>query len=181
MLAGTARAADTDPMKTLFDFKTPADARAWQVVNDDVMGGVSRSRFTVATNGPATFAGELSLENNGGFASVRSPSTSRDLSGQDAFVIRVRGDGKRYKFTARTDSGFDSVLYQASFDTKPGEWTEHRIAFDDLKPTFRGRVLTNVAKFTPARFQSAGFLISDGQAGAFSLEIAWIKTAPAAK
>jgi hypothetical protein len=89
--------------KTLFDFQTATNTAAWQVVNDDVMGGVSTSSFRL-TNGAAVFQGELSLENNGGFASVRSLPASHDLSGCDTFVIRVRGDGRRYKFTARDQS-----------------------------------------------------------------------------
>jgi hypothetical protein len=56
--------------KTLFDFQSATNA-AWRVVNDNVMGGVSTSRFE-ATNGVALFRGDVSLENNGGFASVRS-------------------------------------------------------------------------------------------------------------
>mgnify|MGYP001189175106 CR=1 FL=1 len=41
--------------RTLFDFSTFTNASAWQIVNDDVMGGVSSSRFSV-TNGVASFA-----------------------------------------------------------------------------------------------------------------------------
>ena len=98
--------------KILFDFQTATNTAAWQVVNDDVMGGVSTSSFRL-TNGVAVFQGEVSLENNGGFASVRSLPARHDLAGCDAFVIRVRGDGRRYKFTARTDRSFDSAIYQS--------------------------------------------------------------------
>ena len=80
--------------KVLFDFSN-TNAPAWQVVNDDVMGGVSTSSFRV-TNGIAVFRGEVSLENNGGFASVCSLPSRHDLAGCDAYVIRVRGDGRRY-------------------------------------------------------------------------------------
>lgn len=88
------------PGKTLFDFSCATNV-AWQIVNDDVMGGVSTSRFEV-TNGLAMFGGEVSLENNGGFASVRSSPARQNLAGLDAFVVRLRGDGRRYKFTVRT-------------------------------------------------------------------------------
>tara|TARA_B110000196_G_scaffold262804_1_gene234824 strand:- start:34 stop:516 length:483 start_codon:yes stop_codon:yes gene_type:complete len=57
--------------KIVFDFTTATNSSAWQIVNDDVMGGVSTSRFQILTNG-AVFSGVVSLENNGGFASVRS-------------------------------------------------------------------------------------------------------------
>jgi hypothetical protein len=165
--------------RTLFDFSTVTNATAWQIVNDDVMGGVSSSRFSV-TNGMAVFRGELSLENNGGFASVRSLPARLDLANGDAFVIRVRGDGHRYKFTARTDRTFDSPIYQASFPTKPGEWTELRLPMKDFVPTFRGRVLSGEPLLDPAKVTSVGFLISDNQAGPFQLEVAWIKATPPA-
>ncbi len=161
--------------KTLFDFHTRTDAAAWQVVNDDVMGGVSTCSFTV-TNDVAVFRGEVSLENNGGFASVRSLPARHDLAGCDTFVIRVRGDGHRYKFTARTDPSFDSAIYQIVFPTKKGEWEEHRLPMKDFVPTFRGSVLSGEPPLDPAKVTSVGFLISDKQAGAFRLEVAWIKT-----
>jgi hypothetical protein len=163
----------------VFDFQTTTNAEAWQIVNDDVMGGVSQSRFRLA-NGVAVFRGEVSLENNGGFASVRSLPARHDLAGCDAFVIRVRGDGRRYKFTARTTLNFDSTIYQTVFATKKGEWEEHRLPLKQFVPTFRGRVLSGEPPLDPAKVTSVGFLLSDKQAGPFQLEVAWIKAIPAA-
>jgi NADH dehydrogenase [ubiquinone] 1 alpha subcomplex assembly factor 1 len=166
--------ADSASTRTVFDFAGPADAPIWQVVNDDVMGGVSSSQFSVI-NGVALFRGEVSLENNGGFASVRSLPSRHDFSGSDAFLIRVRGDGRRYKFTTRTDRSFDGPMYQASFLTKKGEWEELRLPMKDFVPTFRGRVLPDQPPLDPAKVTSVGFLVSDKQAGPFQLEVAWIK------
>jgi len=162
--------------KILFDFQSVSNAAAWQIVNDDVMGGVSSSTFRL-TNGVALFQGEVSLENSGGFASVRSLPARHDLGGRDAFVVRVRGDGRRYKFTARTERSFDSAIYQIAFSTKSGEWEEHRLPMKDFVPTFRGRVLSDSPPLDGAEITSVGFLISDRQAGRFHLEVAWIKTA----
>ncbi len=164
--------------KIIFDFQTATNSAAWQTVNDDVMGGVSTSDFHV-TNGVAVFHGEVSLANNGGFASVRSRPDRHALAGCDAFVIRAYGDGNRYKFTARVDQSFDSAIYQASFATKPGEWSEHRLPLREFVPTFRGRVLAGSPPLDPAKVTSVGFLISDKQAGAFQLQVAWIKAASA--
>lgn len=162
--------------KILFDFTTATNLPAWQVVNDDVMGGVSKSQFQVhATN--AVFSGAVSLENNGGFASVRSLPARHDLTGCDAFLLRVCGDGRRYKFTVRTETRFDAPLYQCAFGTKRGEWEEHSLPFTSFVPTFRGRVLADVQPINPANICSVGLLIAEQQAGAFSLEIAWIKAA----
>ena len=160
--------------KYIYNFQTATNPVTWQVVNDGVMGGVSTSEFRV-TNGAAVFQGEVSLANRGGFASVRSLPARHDLAGGEAFVIRVRGDGHRYKFTGRMDPSFDSAIYQASFPTEPGEWTERRLPLNQFVPTFRGRVLPDAPPLDPAKVTSLGFLISDQQAGPFRLEIEWIK------
>jgi hypothetical protein len=165
--------------KIVYDFQNTTNATAWQVVNDDVMGGISTSSFRL-TNGVAVFQGKVSLENNGGFASVRSVPGRHELAGSDAFVVRVRGDGRSYKFTARTDPGFDSPIYQSVFTTKKGEWEEHRLPFKQFVPTYRGRVLTDEPPLDATKVTSVGFLISDKQDGPFKLEVAWIKLALAA-
>jgi len=157
----------------LFDFVNATNA-AWQSVNDDVMGGVSTSSFRV-TNGVAVFRGKLSLENNGGFASVRSLPARLEWGDADSFLIRVRGDGRRYKFTARRDTSLDSAIYQAAFETKHDEREEHRLPLKAFVPSFRGRVLTEVPPLHANEVTSIGFLISDKQAGSFQLEIQWIK------
>ena len=119
----------------------------------------------------------VSLKNNGGFASVRSSAVRENLSGTDAFVLRVRGDGRRYKFTVRTESVFDAPNYQAEFTTKRGAWEEHRLSFKDFVPAFRGRVLTDLPPLNPAKLATVGVLIADKQADPFRLEMSWIKAA----
>ena len=160
--------------KVLFDFSSTGVRPPWQIVNDAVMGGVSTSAFE-SSGGAAVFRGVVSVENNGGFASVRSSPARHKLGGCDRFVIRLRGDGHRYKFTVRTAAGFDTPLYQCAFPTKRGVWEELQLAFNDFVPTFRGQVLADVPPLNPAKVTSLGFLIADQQAGPFQLEIAWVK------
>ena len=160
--------------KTLFDFQCAAANSEWQIVNDDVMGGVSTARFELS-GGVAVFAGAVSLKNNGGFTSVRSPLACHSLGGSDGFVIRLRGDGLRYRFTVRTAIAFDTPLYQCAFVAKGGVWEEVRLSFRDFVPTFRGRVLADVPPLDPAKAASFGFLIADKQDGPFQLEIAWVR------
>ena len=166
--------AETASDKVIFDFTTASNSPAWQLINDVVMGGVSTSRFQILTSG-SVFSGVVSLENNGGFASVRLSPVRQDLAGLDAFLVRVRGDGRRYKFTVRTETGFDRPIYQCPFATKRGEWEEHRLPFKDFIPTFRGRVLTDLPPLNPAKVSTVGFLISDKQDGSFGLKVEWIK------
>ncbi len=160
--------------RVVFDFQTATKSGAWQIVNDDVMGGVSTSRFDLE-DGAAVFRGEVSMANNGGFASVRSLPGPRKLSGCDTFIIRAQGDGHRYKFTARMNPSFDRAIYQAAFETTPGVWEEHHLPLTEFIATFRGRVLPGEPPLDSARITSLGFLISDRQAGSFQLKVAWIK------
>ena len=63
--------ADSAPDKVVVDFQSPTHA-TWQIVNDDVMGGVSTSSFCI-TNGVAVFRGEVSLQNNGPAVPAKPP------------------------------------------------------------------------------------------------------------
>ena len=56
---------------TIFDFSKESDLRNWRIVDDVVMGGKSDGNFYINKDGHATFSGTVSLENNGGFSSVR--------------------------------------------------------------------------------------------------------------
>ncbi|NOK64053.1 MAG: hypothetical protein GFH27_549409n27 [Chloroflexi bacterium AL-W] len=158
---------------TLFDFTQTDAAQRWAVVNDGVMGGVSGSQFQVeATIG--VFAGFVSLENNGGFASVRTPPELRDLSAYTGVVVRVKGDGKRYQFRLRSNSSFNQVAYTTGFDTQDDVWQTVRLPFAEFIPTSFGVVLTDVSSIDPSEIASFGVLISDKQEGEFRLEMDWI-------
>ena len=154
---------------TLLDFDDPADAALWRAVDDVVMGGVSRSRLEQAGSGTARFHGIVSLENSGGFASVRTPPREWGASGTTAFLLRVRGDGKTYKFTLRTDDGFDGIQYQARFVAPAGEWTDVRLPVSGFVATFRGRKVPFAPSLDPARVRTLGLMLSDRQAGPFEL------------
>ena len=159
----------------VFDFASPEAHQGWQTINDTVMGGVSRSSAGRGDGGAFVFAGTLSLENQGGFASVRSPEVDIGFTGSNGVAVRIRGDGKTYKLSARTDRAFDGIMYQASFTTSTGKWTEVRIPFGDFAATYHGRVLTDRPPLAAEAVSSFGFLISDGQEGPFRLEVEWIK------
>ena len=154
---------------TLLDFDDEADAALWRPVGDVVMGGVSSSAFGIAEPSIARFSGNVSLENFGGFASVRTPPRDWDTAGAAAFVLRVRGDGKAYKFTLRTGDGFDGIQYQARFVVPAGEWTDVRLPVRDFVATFRGRKVPSAASLDPAKVRALGLMISDKQAGPFEL------------
>ena len=122
----------------LFDFSDPRSVALWNPIDDGVMGGVSRSRFRHDPAGHAVFAGHVSFENNGGFASVRCQPCDLGRKGVVAYLLEVRGDGKRYKLNLRTDNGFDGVNYQARLEAPAAIWTTCRLASADFLPSWRG-------------------------------------------
>ena len=154
---------------TLLDFDHDDDFASWYPVDDVVMGGVSSSTFDRAAPGVARFHGEVSLENSGGFASVRTAPRAWDTGAATAFLLRVRGDGKTYKFTIRTSDGFDGIQYQQRFTAPAGRWLEVRLPVDEFAPTFRGRRVPFAPALDAAKVRAIGLMVSDRQAGAFEL------------
>ncbi len=136
------------------------------VVNDGVMGGVSESRFRHDAEG-VIIEGLVSLENNGGFASVRSAAAFG--VGTVALEVKIKGDGKRYKFILRTDASPRSPMYQADFVAKEG-WNTYRFVPSDFRASFRGRAV-DAPGLVFAEVKEIGILIADKQAGSFRVQI----------
>jgi len=152
------------------------DDLTWSVVNDGVMGGLSEGKISYTESETLRFRGMLSLENNGGFSSIRSARTEMDLSAADGVVMRVKGDGRTYQLRLATDARYRGMemSFRANFATKKSQWTEIKIPFESLKGTFRGRDLSN-RKFDPGNVKRVWILLGDKKAGPFDLEIDWIR------
>lgn len=144
-------------------------AQMW-VVNDGVMGGVSESRFRHDTEG-VMIEGIVSLDNNGGFASVRSAAAFG--VGTVALDLRIKGDGKRYKFILRTDAAPRSPMYQADFVAAEG-WHIYRFVPSDFRASFRGRAV-DAPELVFAEVNEIGILIADKQAGSFRVQLQTIR------
>ena len=160
--------------KLIVSFVEPINSFEWMVVNDNVMGGVSRSRVSINPDGYMLFKGNVSLEYGGGFASVRSSYENWEIGNFDGFVIKVWGDGKSYQFRCRMGNNFDGVAYRHYFQTNNENWQEIRLPFSKFVPTYRGRVLSDVKPLDPKAIRNLGLMISDKQSGNFNLKIAWI-------
>ncbi len=156
--------------RILFKFDNPEAAKPWQTVNDGVMGGRSDGRFRINDDNKLEFFGTLSLENNGGFASVRARGIGLGLEKSDSIIARVRGDGREYNF----DLYAERYSYRQSFKTKKGEWIEVTLPLDNLVANWRGNVFPN-EKLDLNRVNGLGILLGDKKPGPFKLEVEWIK------
>ncbi len=157
---------------------TPAEVETlgWKVVDDGVMGGLSKGNFVVSPEGIATFSGRLSLENNGGFSSVRTGDLGRDLGAFQGLRLRVKGDGRTYQLRLNTDARWRGmeVSFKAEFATQKGEWAEVRVPFQNFVGSFRGRTLRDEV-FEPTKIRRLGVLLGDKNPGDFKLELDWIR------
>ncbi len=164
----------TSPTETtLIDFSETV-ANSWQIVNDNVMGGISRSSFRMHTDGYAVFSGTLSLENNGGFASVRAQTRSAaDLSDFKGLSVRVLGDGKTYCLRLRTveNGRLTWFSHETRFSTKRGEWETYFLPFSEFKAEFRGTPVRGNPTLNAKAVAEIGFMIQDKQEGSFQLGV----------
>jgi len=159
-------------MVTLFEFSKKSNPKEWQIVNDEVMGGHSMGLLQINNDGKGIFSGHVSLENNGGFCLVRHDLERINVEAYSTFVIRLKGDGKKYAF--RCKSGVHqrhSYSYTFSADK---EWKTIEIPFakmealyrgDDIKlPNYHGDFLAQIA-----------FIIKNNKEEDFTLAIESIK------
>ena len=173
-LATPMEIKSADQVKLLLNFEDLDNSGRWMVVNDGVMGGVSRSNVNLHSDGYLVFAGEVSTKYGGGFASVRTYVENWEIGKYEGFILRVKGDGKTYQFRCRMGDNIYEVAYRNYFLANNEEWQEILLPFNEFLPTYRGRVLTNFPQLDPKKIKQFGFMISDKQVGYFNLEIDWI-------
>jgi monofunctional biosynthetic peptidoglycan transglycosylase len=157
----------------LINPKKNVGIKNWNIVNDDVMGGVSISYLSINDENNLIFRGYLSLENNGGFASSRLSFTKETLTGVKSFKIKFKGDGNTYKLRLRQNNRRAS--YSCDFKSFKDKWVEVNIQIEDFKPSWRGYSYSNYPALDIKEINSLGLQISDKQEGEFKLEIKYIK------
>ena len=144
----------------------------WGIVNDGVMGGISQYNIDLNEENNIIFAGNVSLENNGGFASIRRGFDGSQLKESSVFLLRIKGDGNIYKFRLTMKGSYAN--YSANFKTIKGQWVDIEIPVENFQPYYFGRSI-RAPKLKVQKVNSMGILISDKQEGNFLLEIEHIK------
>ena len=70
------------------------------------MGGLSKGHGSFSDANTLRFFGKPSLENNGGFSSIRTKDLNLGLQDYKGLAMRVKGDGRTYQLRLNTDSKF---------------------------------------------------------------------------
>lgn len=152
-----------------------AEQQRWFAVNDGVMGGMSHSMFRIEA-GAGCFIGELSLDNGGGFASIRRDPdhVEQSLTKSNGVTLRVRGDGRAYQLRLKSTALDDASAYRVTFTPAQGLWETLDFPWQAFEAVRRGTLLDDAPPLSPTSIHQLGFLIADRTAGPFRLDIASI-------
>jgi Complex I intermediate-associated protein 30 (CIA30). len=142
----------------IFDFNHNSNITGWKVIDDVVMGGRSNGKFKMDSDGNGVFFGDVSLDNNGGFSSVRYQFDKINTTKDSKVLIRLKGDGKEYQFRVKSNRN-TYYSYVTIFKTT-GDWENIVINLNDLYPSFRGQTL-NIPNFTGNSIEEMVFLIGN--------------------
>lgn len=149
--------------RELFDFTRPRPGMAemWGAIDDVVMGGVSASGLSLEQD-RAVFSGHVSVENSGGFASIRTRNfaTPLNLADYAGISLRVRGNGQRYKLFLRPTEQWDGLGYAYSFDTDPLAITNLLLPFRNFVPVQRAKTVADGPFLDPSRISSLQVMLS---------------------
>lgn len=180
--AGSVPAADETtvapegPGVVLVDLDEASEVAAWTTVNDPVMGGMSTSRVTFGDGG-LVFSGDISLENNGGFASARSPQDpdiGRRATSAKSLRVRAQGDGKTY--VLKVGSAGRPWSYIQRFTTEAAVQRVYELPIEGFRPVgMRLDPAPNAPQnLDPSSISQVSVYILDKQQGPFEIAISAI-------
>lgn len=173
-----AQTAGTEgPVVAIIDFDDASQVAGWTTVNDPVMGGLSTSTITFGDGG-LVFSGNISLENNGGFASARSPQDpdiGRRATGAESLRVRALGDGKTYLL--KVGAAGQPWSYAQRFSTEVGIQRSYELPIEGFEPVgIRLDPAPNAPRtLDPSGISQVSIYILDKQQGPFELTISAIE------
>ena len=157
------------------DFGDSPDAYSWVVVNDGVMGGLSSGQAFMEDNS-IRFTGTVSLENNGGFASIRSRRVQIDLQGAEEIEIRYKLTGVDFAFQLNQFNRFWYPNYKYPLPKTGDEWVTVTIPIDSMRQSqvgnYTGRTFETANKRRP--IIQVGFISDEKKENDYSLEVDYV-------
>ena len=165
--------ASDAPLK--IDFGQSRDGRNWRVINDGVMGGLSQGSAYLTEDG-LNFMGRISLDNNGGFASLRSPYRNMDLRSFKEVRIRYRAQGLKLGFRLELNRAFYLPYYKTDLRVSEGEWITESFLLNDFREYRLGKQTgATISDSELARIIRIGFICAEKKEGDFEIEIDFIE------
>ena len=146
---------------------------SWTTVNDTVMGGRSSASLSWNDKGHLVWSGTLSLENNGGFVSIRAQDAWADWSAYDGVEVVLEGAGRDVQVSAqRQDMIVRAGGYRASVSTEVRGDTRVFIPFRAFVLKRFGRVIQGPPLSEGLKQAGRwGLLIADKRPGPFKITL----------
>jgi len=147
----------------------------WRVIVDGVMGGLSTGEKTLNKNS-MIFSGSISLENNGGFSSLRAPMGTYDLSPYKTLEVRYRATGGVFTLMMETNRQFYFPYYALMLESTGEEWKTVKVNMSEVIEVKMGKPTgDNMTQKEMAEVIRIGFMKLDKKVGPFEIEVDYIK------
>jgi NADH dehydrogenase [ubiquinone] 1 alpha subcomplex assembly factor 1 len=155
---------------------TSKQTKDWVLLSDNVMGGVTTSKLAYTEN-TLVLTGSISLENYGGFSSVKSKFGRFNLSDYTGVKIRYKASNQKFAFTLEDSQNWTQPNYKGDFsDGEANSWVETTIFFNDFKQFQIGRPTGDMLlPSTLERIVRLGIITTEKKEGPFSIEIDYIE------
>ena len=159
--------------QTKIDFGSEK-TNSWSVINDGVMGGRSFGKVNYESNS-MRFTGSISLENNGGFSSLKSPFGTFNLSAYKRVEIRYRSSEIPMALTMEVSRAWYETYYRSALPSTKGEWKTLELPLNEFQGQSVGRKTgTKLGKNELEQIIRLGF-INDGKGpGNFDFEVDYL-------
>lgn len=162
-------------LKLKIDFGKEKSGSDWRIINDDVMGGMSQSEAVIKEDS-MLFSGFISLKNNGGFASVRTPEGKTDLSKFTKVKIRFKSAGRDFALVYSPDLRYFNPKYKQVFHSNSADWETQEFNLLESKETVMGKFTGNtISKEILKNIVRFGIILIDKKEGSFEIEIDYIE------
>ena len=161
---------------SIIDFGNSAEKnQEWKLLSDNIMGGVTKSKIEY-TNNSVLLSGNISLDNYGGFSSIKTKYKSVDLSKYNGIKIKFKSTNQKFAFTLEDNQDWTQPNYKREFSSKKDDtWEEVIIYFKDFQEIVIGETTGNMMKSKSLKnIVRMGIMTYEKKEGPFSLEVDYV-------
>jgi hypothetical protein len=173
-------ASESLPGTVTLQFYNPEHFTMVQLVHDTVMGGQSNGSVKAVSQPTGLrFFGNLSLVNNGGFASAEFRLAEKlPVEPYRSIKLNVAADGRQYQLRLKTPFIPQGVAYVANFNSVIDQ---HSYYFQsaDFTGRYRGRLFNDMPELNFADVSQISLMLADKTRGTFSIVLYSISLSPA--
>jgi len=162
---------------SIIDFGNSAEKnQEWKLLSDNVMGGVTKSKIEY-TNNSVLLTGNISLDNYGGFSSIKTNYKNIDLSNFNGIKIKFKSANQKFAFTLEDNQNWMQPNFKREFSPKKDNtWEEVIIYFKDFQEVVIGKPTGNRMKSKSLEnIVRMGIMTYEKKEGPFSLEVDYIE------